>query len=353
MARILVLNLGSTSSKIAIYDDSLCVKSETIRHPLEVTSLSLVDQKTPRKKEIEYFINHAMNMQFDQIDAIACRGGLLKPILGGVYNVNDKMYEELKICKYGVHASNLSGIIGYEIAKLYGIPVFTVDPVVVDELIPIAKLTGIEGIERRSVFHALNQKAVARMYANSINKRYSDINVIVAHMGGGITVGAHKKGNVVDVNDGLLGEGPYSPERAGSIPNDQLYQFGYKHNFTPTEMNHFLSKEGGFISMFNTNDIQQLSTMYHTNSKVKLAIDGLAYQVAKAIGERATILQGKINQILLTGGLSHNKFINEHIQSYVDWIAPVTVYPGEKEMDALALRTIAVLNGNELAKAYS
>jgi len=353
MARILVLNLGSTSSKVAIYEDGVCVRSETIRHQLQITSLSLIDQKAPRKKEIEHFINYTMNMNFNQIDAIACRGGLLKPIPGGVYDVNDKMYHDLKICKYGVHASNLSGIIGYEIAQLYKIPAFTVDPVVVDEMISIARLTGIEGIERRSVFHALNQKAVAHMYANSINKRYSEVNVIVAHMGGGITIGAHKKGNVIDVNDGLLGDGPFSPERSGSIPNDQLYQFGYQHNFTPTEMNHFLSKECGFISMFKTNDLEQLSKMYDTDSKVKLTFDALAYQVAKSIGERAVTLQGNIDQIILTGGLSYNAHINNQIQSYVDWIAPVIVYPGEKEMDALAVRTTAVLNGNELAKAYS
>ncbi|MDW8565077.1 butyrate kinase [Staphylococcus shinii] len=353
MARILVLNLGSTSSKVAVYEAHKCMWHETIRHDIQLTSASLIEQKPARLNEIISSLNHTSDYTLKSFDAIACRGGLLKPMQGGVYHINNEMYNNLKAFKYGVHASNLSGMIGYELGKELNIPAFTIDPVVVDELIDIAKVTGLKNIERRSIFHALNQKAVARLYASSIHKTYEDINVIVAHMGGGITIGAHKKGQVVDVNEGLLGEGPFSPERAGSIPNDQLYAFGYNHNFTPQEMNHFLSKKGGFISMFKTNDLKLLSDKYDSNSEVKLAFDALAYQISNAIGARSIIFRGQVDQIILTGGLSYSKLLVQKIISFVDWIAPVTIYPGEKEMDTLALRTSNVLDGKEKVKAYS
>lgn len=353
MSQILVLNLGSTSSKVAVYEAHQCMWHDTIRHDIQLTSESLCKQKQSRLKEIILSLNHTSDYTLKSFDAIACRGGLLKPMQGGVYQINKEMYDELRTCKYGIHASNLSGMIGYELGIEMNIPAFTIDPVVVDELLDIAKITGIKHIKRRSIFHALNQKAVARLYASSIHQAYEDVNVIVAHMGGGITIGAHKNGQVVDVNEGLLGEGPFSPERAGSLPNDQLYEFGYKHNFTPQEMNHFLSKEGGFISMFKTNDLKLLSDKYDSNSEIKLAFDALAYQVSNAIGARSIIFRGQVDQIILTGGLSYNKLLVQKIKSFVDWIAPVTIYPGEKEMDTLALRTLDVLDGKEKVKAYS
>ncbi|MGP5093745.1 butyrate kinase [Staphylococcus equorum] len=353
MSQILVLNLGSTSSKVAIYTDAYCNYNETIRHDFEITSLNLIEQIKHRRFEIEHFVKKVADVNFSDFDGIACRGGLLKPIRGGVYTINETMYNDLRTFKYGNHASNLSGVIGYELSQDLQIPVFTIDPVVVDELMDIARVTGIKGIKRRCIFHALNQKAVASLYANTSNKTYKQVNVIVAHMGGGITVGAHKQGLVVDVNVGLLGEGPFSPERAGSIPNDLLYKYGYKRNFTPQEMNHFLSKKGGFVNMFNTNDLKGLSHKYESDNDVKLAFDALAYQVAKAIGERAIVFKGNVDQVILTGGLSYNKTLTSLIQSYVDWIAPVTIYPGEKEMDALATRTSLVLEGIESAKVYS
>lgn len=353
MTRILVLNLGSTSSKIAVYEAHQCKWHDTIRHDIQLTNASLLEQKPLRLKEIIYSLNLTSDYTIKNFDAIACRGGLLKPMQGGVYHINNKMYDDLKAFKYGVHASNLSGMIGYELGIEMNIPAFIIDPVVVDELFDIAKVTGLKEIKRRSIFHALNQKAVARLYASSIHQAYEDVNVIVAHMGGGITVGAHKNGQVVDVNDGLLGEGPFSPERAGSMPNDQLYEFGYKHNFTPQEMNHFLSKKGGFISMFKTNDLKLLSDKYDSNSEVKLAFDALAYQVSNAIGARSIIFRGQVDQIILTGGLSYNHLLVQKIISFVYWIAPVTIYPGEKEMDTLALRTSNVLDGKEKVKAYS
>lgn len=351
MTHILVLNLGSTSSKIAIFDNETCIKREEISHDQALTSLPLEEQITVRRQNIEDFIALGTKDEI-QLDVISCRGGLLRPISGGVYHIDTQMYDDLKSFKYGVHASNLSGVIGYQLAQDLNVPVYTVDPVVVDELIEVARVTGLKGIERKSIFHALNQKAVARQYAKDAQTTYTSINVIVAHMGGGITVGAHERGDVIDVNDGLLGEGPMSPERAGSIPNDLLYAFGYEQQLTPKEMAHALSKAGGFISLLGTNDLKSLAATYDSDPKVKLAFDALAYQVAKTIGERAVSLKGQVDQIILTGGLSHNATLVQNITEYVSWIADVTVYAGEREMDTLAHRANEVMHGNEDAKWY-
>ena len=246
MKNILVLNLGSTSSKVAVFTDYEMLYEDVIRHDMNVTNLPLIDQVPYRLESIKNSMNQH-NVSLQAIDAIACRGGVLKPIQGGTYLINEKMLEDLKMFKYGFHASNLSGLIGYELSKKFKIKAYIVDPVVVDELIPEARITGIKGIERKSIFHALNQKSVAKQYAEDNNKVYDDINVIVAHLGGGISVGAHKKGRVVEVNDGLLGEGPFSPERAGSIPNDALIKWVKENNFTVEVANNQLSKSSGLL----------------------------------------------------------------------------------------------------------
>lgn len=352
MVNILVINLGSTSSKIAIFENKICKNEQVIQHEIEVTQLPLLDQESHRIQAIETFVKSS-KYTFENFDAIACRGGLLKPISGGTYEINQTMYHDLRSFKYGMHASNLSGIIGYKLSKKLKIKAFIVDPVVVDELMDIARITGIKGINRRSVFHALNQKAVATEFANSINKDYNHINVIVAHMGGGITIGAHQKGKVIDVNEGLLGEGPFSPERAGTIPNDLLYQMGYEKKLTPIQMNQLLSKTSGMLSLCNTNDIKLLTKLYMSDTKVQVMLDAMIYQVAKAIGERAIALKGKIDRIILTGGMAYSQLITNQIMSYTDWICPTTVYPGEKEMTALAERVTNVMTKQEQPKIYS
>lgn len=352
MTNILVIYLGSTSSKIGFYQDENCVSMETIHHDLNISQKPLLDQESYRIDSIKSFIKEKTpGMQ--SIDAIACRGGLLKPIAGGTYTVNSKMYEDLRSFKYGVHASNLSGIIGYKLGEILNIPVFIVDPVVVDELIDIARITGIKDIKRRSVFHALNQKAVARQYAKSIQKPYNKVNVIVVHMGGGITVGAHLQGKVVDVNEGLYGEGPMSPERAGTIPNDMLYQFGVERGYSPEALQHFISKKAGLVNLCSTNNMKQLVNEYSVNKTTRLILDAMIYQIAKTIGERAVIFKGDIDQILLTGGIAHSQLITDKIQEYVEWIAPVSVYPGELEMEALANQVYEAVNLREEVKIYS
>ncbi|MCD8915058.1 butyrate kinase [Staphylococcus simulans] len=352
MTNILVINLGSTSSKIAFFKNKQCAAIETIQHDITITQKPLLEQEPYRIEAIKAFIE-ASTPGLNSIDAIACRGGLLKPIAGGTYAVNKAMYDDLRHFKYGVHASNLSGIIGYNLGHTLNVPVYIVDPVVVDELVDIARMTGIKGIHRRSVFHALNQKAVARKFAQSQNKKYDEVNVIVAHMGGGITIGAHLQGKVADVNEGLYGEGPLSPERAGSIPNDLLYQFGHTHHYSPEELNHFISKQAGIMSLYETNNIQALVKRYEQDSEVRLILDTMIYQIAKAIGERAVIFKGRTDQIILTGGIAYSSLITNKIAEYTNWIAPVTVYPGELEMESLANRVYETVNLQESVKQYS
>ncbi|MBF0842261.1 butyrate kinase [Staphylococcus lentus] len=352
MKNILVLNLGSTSSKVAVFTDYEMLYEDVIRHDMNVTNLPLIDQVPYRLESIKNSMNQH-NVSLQAIDAIACRGGVLKPIQGGTYLINEKMLEDLKTFKYGFHASNLSGLIGYELSKKFKIKAYIVDPVVVDELIPEARITGIKGIERKSIFHALNQKSVAKQYAEDNNKVYDDINVIVAHLGGGISVGAHKKGRVVEVNDGLLGEGPFSPERAGSIPNDALIKWVKENNFTVEEANNQLSKSSGLLSYFGTNDCREVVRMINEgNKEAKLVLDAMAYQIAKSISACAVPLEGEVDQIIITGGLSYSEYLVNKAKKYVSWLQNVTIYKGEKEMQALNVGILDLLQGKISTKSY-
>lgn len=343
MTTALVLNLGSTSSKYAIFEDNQCVANQNINHTETVLNQPLLQQETLRQQIIEAEIE-LQGYQLHQIDVIACRGGLLKPLEGGTYSVNEIMYEDLKSFKYGAHASNLSAMIGYQLGQKYTIPVFTTDPVVVDELIDEVRHTGMPSIQRRSVFHALNQKAMARRYATSVNKPYEALNVIVIHMGGGISIGAHEKGRVIDVNEALYGEGPFAMDRSGSIPNDLLVEYMETHQVSAEEMKVQLSRESGLKAYFHTSDLRTIMANYEQDAKVKLIIDTMVIQIAKVIGERAAILKGNVDQIIFTGGMSHSDKLMECITNYVEWIAPISVFPGEHELITLAERAQLALN---------
>lgn len=352
MKKILVLNLGSTSSKVGLFSNYDALFETVIKHNVDETNLPLIEQVDFRLESIKQsLLQHDYTLQ--AIDAIACRGGLLKPISGGTYLINNIMYQDLKSFKYGEHASNLSGIIGYELAKELNIKSYIVDPVVVDELIPESRITGIKGIERKSIFHALNQKSVAKQYAHKVGKKYEDLNVIVAHLGGGITIGAHKKGRVIDVNDGLLGEGPLSPERAGSIPNDALIKWVIDNGFTVQEALYQLSKNSGFLSYFGTNDGVQIENLMHEGDKTaQLVLDAMSYQVAKSIGSCAVSLEGQVDQIIITGGLSHSEYLVNNIKKYVSWLQNVTIYKGEEEMKALNFGVMELLQNKISTKSY-
>lgn len=349
---ILVLNLGSTSTKVAIFKDKTSLFESTLRHPTEVTSLELVDQTEHRYETILEFVKEN-NFDINDIDVISARGGVIKPVAGGTYAINDKMIEDLSSNKYGNHASNLSGILASRFQQLLNVPAVITDPVVVDELLEEVRMTGIKGIERKSIFHALNQKAVARKFAESIDKTYEDINVIVAHMGGGITVGAHRKGKVIDVNDGLAGEGPLSPTRSGSIPNDLIIKHVLDNNLSYDDAYKLITKEGGFVSLANTQDALELENKALAGDAYAEQIyTVLAIQLAKEIASRAAVLQGDVDQIIFTGGLAYSKYLMELVKPYISFIADVTVYPGEEEMQALAEGAYRVQMKEETAKIY-
>jgi butyrate kinase len=354
MFRILIVNPGSTSTKSAIFDDESCIFNVNISHsPKELARFpKIIDQFAWRCEVIKFMLDEK-NIPCESIDAVVGRGGLLNPIPGGTYSVNKKMLDDLKKGVQGEHASNLGGLIAYEFASPLAIPAFIVDPVVVDELDNIARISGMPEIERRSIFHALNQKQVARLAAKELGKRYKEINLIVAHMGGGISVGAHKKGKVVDVNNALNGEGPFAPERSGSLPVWDLVELALSGKYTKDELKKRITGKGGMIAYLGTNDIRKVKElMSQGNKKAKLLYEAMAYQVSKEIGACATVLCGDVQGIVFSGGLAHDDVFIELIRRRVASIARIFIFPSGDEMKALAMGALRVLRGEEEAKVY-
>ncbi len=354
MYRILIINPGSTSTKIGVYEDENQVLEETIRHSTEeLTPYGLIVEQKDFRKEMVLRALTEKNMDLKTIDVVVGRGGLLKPIPGGTYAVSDELLEDLKIGRQGQHASNLGGILAREIADSIGVPAYIVDPVVVDEMEPVARYSGVPQIPRRSVFHALNQKAVAKRYAKENAVSYESLNLIVVHMGGGVSVGAHKNGRVVDVNNALDGEGAFSPERAGGVPSGDLVKLCFSGQFNQKQVMKMLVGNGGFNAYAGTNDMRDLVKLANEgNSDAANLIDAFLYQVAKDIGAAATVLKGKVDQIILTGGIAYNKIVADVLMERAGWIAPITVYPGEDELLALAQGAIRVMNGEEKVMEY-
>jgi len=352
--RILVINPGSTSTKIGVFDNDISIFEKTIRHDSETINsfANIIDQYEFRKTTIlETMDNEGIN--FSKLSAVCARGGLLRPIEGGTYAVNDVMLADLRSGYAGQHASNLGGIIAYEIASGLNIPSYIVDPVVVDELEPIARISGFSLIERKSIFHALNQKAVARRVAKELGKRYIDLNLIVTHMGGGITVGVHKQGKVIDVNNGLHGDGPFSPERSGTVPVGDLVSLCYSGEYYREEIMKMLVGQGGLVGYLGTNDAVKVEQRIAAGDKEAMLIyDAMAYQVAKEIGAASAVLSGKVDAIVLTGGLAYGKGFVKSITDRINWIADVMVQPGENELQALAEGALRVLRGEEEGKIY-
>lgn len=351
----LIINPGSTSTKIGVFEDETLLFEETLRHSTEEIAqyASIVDQKDFRKNII---INLLKEKDFDinSLNMIVGRGGMLKPIPGGTYAVSDALLEDLKIGVQGQHASNLGGILAREIGDSIGVPSYIVDPVVVDELMPEARLSGVPELPRISVFHALNQKAVAKRYAKEHGVNYEDLNLIVVHMGGGVSVGAHDHGKVVDVFNALDGDGAFSPERAGGVPNGELIKLCYSGKYTEKEMVKQLVGKAGFNAYLNTNDARDVEKLAfeENDEKAKLVYDAFIYQVSKDIGAQATVLLGKIDQIIFTGGIAYSKYVISELTKRVSFLADITVYPGEDELLALAQGALRVLNKEEEAKVY-
>ena len=353
--RILTINPGSTSTKFGLYDDENCVLSKTIRHEAAFLARfsTLLEQKEMRRDCIMQNLK-ATGVELNTIDAIAGRGGLLKPIESGVYTINEKMLEDLHSATAALHASALGAIIAVEIAAPLKIPAYVVDPIVVDEMDRNAKLTGMPGVERSSVFHALNQKAVARRLAAELGKPYENVRFIVAHLGGGITVGAHRYGRVIDVNDGLDGEGPFTPERTGNVPAVPLIDMCFSGEYTREEMIEKITRKGGMKAYLGTNNEVEVQKMINNGDEfAALVLDSMAYQVSKEIGAMTAVLEGLVDAIILTGGLAHSIRFTGAIKQRVDKLAPVYVFPGEDEMLALAGGALRVLRGDERPAQYS
>ena len=305
--RILTINPGSTSTKIGVFDNERIIIEETIRHERnELTEYeSIIDQYPFRKQMIlETLDNNGINLS--KLSAVVGRGGLLRPIEGGTYEVNDVMLNDLKKGLSGQHASNLGGILAHEIASQLNINSYIVDPVVVDEMDEIAKISGFADAERKSIFHALNQKAVARRVATDLKKPYKDLSLIVVHMGGGITVGVHKNGRVIDVNNGLHGEGPFSPERAGTVPAGDLVSMCFSGEYFADEIMKKIVGQGGLVGYLGTNDAVEVENrIAQGDEKAEHIYDAMAYQIAKEIGASAAVLAGKVDAVVLTGGLAY------------------------------------------------
>jgi butyrate kinase len=354
--KILAINPGSTSTKIAVYDDLNLKYDKTLRHSAEELSPfnSIIEQYEFRRDVIIECLKDN-NDTAESIDLFVGRGGLVKPIPGGVYKVSQALLRDLRQGLMGEHASNLGGIIAYEIAKSSGKQnkAFIVDPVVVDELDEIARFSGRPEIPRVSIFHALNQKAVARRFARENNKKYEDLSLIVVHLGGGITVGVHKNGRVIDVNNGLDGEGPFSPERTGSLPVGALVKLCFSGKYQLHEVRKMITGAGGMVAYLGTNNGSEVEKKIENEDRqAKMIYSAMAYQVAKEIGAAATVLSGKIDAILITGGLAYSDILIKWISNRIEFIAPLHIYPGEDEMKALAEGVFYALKGEIPIKEY-
>src|SRR5664279_3005471 len=352
---ILAINPGSTSTKFSLFEEDELVFEKTLRHSAEELKNfeRITDQFHFRRNLIMKELSER-KIDIESIAAVVGRGGLVKPIESGIYKVNQKMKDDLTTGFSGQHASNLGGLIADDIASsLCCASAYIVDPVVVDELQPIARISGNPEIERKSIFHALNQKAVSRLYAASVNRKYEDLNLIVAHMGGGISVGAHKKGKVIDVNNALNGDGPFSPERSGGLPSGQLADLCFSGRFTHDQLKSMITGKGGMVAYLGTNSFIDVCRLAENGDEKALLIrEAASYQIGKEIGAMAAVLKGEVDAIILTGGMAFEDANIKSIKSMVSFIADVIVYPGEDELKALAFNGLLALDGKIEIKTY-
>lgn len=351
---ILLINPGSTSTKVSIFRNETTLYHSEIIHPLEELKKfkKIHDQEDFRYNAIMKFIEYS-GVDLSEIDAVGCRGGLLRPVESGVYTVNNRMLGDLKKSRYGQHASNLGAILGMRFSQLIGCNAYIVDPVVVDEMDDASRITGIPQIKRRSIFHALNHKSSAREIASKLGKKYEKCNLIVAHMGGGISVGAHKGGRVVDVNNALDGDGPFSPERAGTLPAGQLVEFFVRSNLELRAFTGLLAGRGGLVAHLGTSNVEKIKEMMRNgNKKAEILYRAMALRVAQEIAKHGATLSGHVDGIILTGGLARDGDFVSIIRGRVGFLAPVFVLPGEREMLSLARGVLGVLRNEIKPKVY-
>lgn len=351
--KILAINPGSTSTKIAVYEDKTPRLVRTIRHLVEELSAypRVIDQFEFRKNLVLDELK-ADGIPF-AFDAIIGRGGLLKPIPGGVYEVNDAMLNDIMHAMRS-HACNLGCLIASELAHLLpGCRAFIADPGVVDELDEVARITGSPLMPRITIWHALNQRAIARRHAAAHGVHYEDLNLIICHLGGGISVGVHCHGRCIDVNNALDGEGPFSPERAGTLPAGNLIDLCYSGRMSMSELKKRISGRAGLAAHLGTTDVQAIiKRIEEGDTHAELVLNAMIYQIAKSVGAAAVVLYGKVDAILLTGGIAHNDYVVSRLRERVSFLAPVFVYPGEDELEALALNALGVLKGELPVQEY-
>lgn len=354
MYKVLSINPGSTSTKFAVYEDETLICLHTIRHSAEELKpfKSLFDQYEFRKNLMLGFLKKD-GIDLADLSAVVGRGGLVRPLESGVYAVNDKLIADLKSAHTAEHASNLGAIIAHEIAE--SIPncyAFIADPIVVDELQDVARISGLPQIPRISMFHALNHKAIARKYAAATGTSYEKLKLVIAHLGGGISVAAHQYGRVIDTNQGLDGYGPFSPERAGTLDAGQLVDLCFGGKYTQFEIRKMLVGGGGLMAHLGVNDVLKVEQKVEAGDKnAKLILEAMAYNVAKEIGAMLAVLEGEVDVVILTGGIAHSQFVVEYIKKMISRMTKVVVYPGEDEMEALAMSGLRVLRG-EKSKEY-
>jgi butyrate kinase len=350
---ILAINPGSTSTKLSIFKDEHCVITTNLTHSSEDIKKfeTIYDQKDMRTTLILQWLQEE-NIALEDLIAVVGRGGLLRPMPGGTYSITPKMLEDLKIGYQAQHASNLGGVIAHEIAKKVNIPALIVDPVAVDEILDVARISGLPEIQRRSLVHALNIKAVTRRVCAKLNKEFENSSYVVAHIGGGISVSPVKNGRILDCNNANE-EGPFSPERTGGLPVGDLAKLAFSGKYTLAQLKKKITGEGGLVAYLNTNDGRIVDKMIEDgDEKAELIFKAMAYQIAKEIGAMTTVLSGKVDAIILTGGVAYNKRIINWISEMVSFIAPVELVPGEDEMLALAQGALRIVNGEEKAKIY-
>lgn len=354
MFTILVINPGSTSTKIALFRDETPLFTASLPHSSEeLASFPTIYSQFAFRRQAILKILEEKNVKIEEIDAFVGRGGLLHPVTSGTFRVGPAMLAQLEKANFGEHASNLGAILAHELAAMYGRPAFIVDPVVVDELEPEARLTGHPMLPKQCIFHALNHKAVGRKAAGQLGKPYEALNLIIAHLGGGISVAAHQHGRVVDVNNALNGDGPFSPERSGTLPAGALVRLSFSGEYSEREISRMITGKGGVVAYLGVNDMRLVTEMIRAgDAKALLVYRAMAGQVAKEIGSMAAVLSGEVDAVVLTGGIAYDEEFTRLISMRVGFIAPVLLFPGEEEMEALALGGMRVLRGEEQAREY-
>ncbi len=353
MFRILSINPGSTSTKVAVYEDEELLFIRNVKHSIEeLQSFEQPIDQLNYRKELIISLLKENNIKFN-FDAVIGRGGLAKPVKSGVYKVDEYMLEITRCAKHQ-HACDLGCLIAYDIAKR--IPqciALIADPGVVDELSPLAKISGSPLLPRYCIWHALNQKAFARRYAKDIGKHYEDLNLIICHLGGGISIAAHDHGRAIDANNALGGEGPFSPERAGTLPAADLVHLCFSGKFTEKQLIKNITTQTGLVAHLGTNDVKEImSRIEKGDAHAKLIVDAMLFHIAKSIVAESAVLYGKVDAILLTGGIAHCEYIVNELKKRISFLSPVKVYPGEDEMLAMTQNALAVLRGEVKMKKY-